>query len=98
MRHHGLLPSQQGQSPAPKGKHYAKVASDTSNTHCCADGFEVACDNSAQTYVAFVHDCYGCKVMSWVATTTGIYAELVGSLMLQAAKYRFGVNSAAPID
>jgi putative transposase len=34
--------------------------------------------------------------MSWVATTKGIDANLVGDLMMQAVEYRFGASRAAP--
>ena len=34
--------------------------------------------------------------MSWVATTKGIDANLVGDLMMQAVEYRFGASQTAP--
>jgi len=34
--------------------------------------------------------------MSWVATTKGIDANLVGDLMMQAVEYRFSANQTAP--
>jgi putative transposase len=36
------------------------------------------------------------EVMSWVATTRGIDAGLVGDLMMQAVEYRFGASNAVP--
>jgi putative transposase len=36
--------------------------------------------------------------MSWVATNTGIGADLVGGLMMQAVEQRFGANSKATGD
>lgn len=36
--------------------------------------------------------------MSWVATTKGIDAGLVGDLMMQAVDYWFSANSTAPTE
>ncbi len=38
------------------------------------------------------------EAMSWVATTRGIDADLVGDLMMQAVESRFGANSKAAGD
>ncbi len=40
--------------------------------------------------MAFALDCCHREVMSWVATTKGIDAALVGDLMMQAVENRFG--------
>jgi len=40
----------------------------------------------------FALDCCYREIMSWVATTKGIDAGLVGDLMMQAVKKRFGSN------
>jgi putative transposase len=41
-------------------------------------------------------DCCDREVMSWVATTKGIDAVLVGDLMMQAVEKRFGSNGKPP--
>ncbi len=56
---------------------------------------ELSCDNGERVRVAFALDCCDREVMSWVATTKGIDAGLVGDLMMQAVEKRFG-TSAAP--
>lgn len=43
--------------------------------------------------VAFALDCCDREVMSWVATTKGIYAGLVGDLVIQAVENRLGTNA-----
>jgi len=58
----------------------------------------VACDNGERVRVAFALDCCDREVMSWVATTKGIDAGLVGDLMMQAVESRFGPNSTAPSE
>jgi transposase InsO family protein len=47
---------------------------------------------------AFALDCCDREVMSWVATTRGIDAGLVGDLMMQAVEYRFGRHAIAPSE
>jgi putative transposase len=98
MRDHGLLLYRHGQRPACSRKHDGKVAVGVSNTRWCSDGFEVACDNGERVRVAFALDCCDREVMSWVATTKGIDAGLVGDLMMQAVEYRFGPNGKAPAE
>jgi putative transposase len=46
--------------------------------------------------VAFALDCCDREAMSWVATTIGIDAALVGDLMMQAVEKRFGANGKPP--
>jgi putative transposase len=98
MRDHGLLLYRHGQRPVSTRRHDGKVAVDRSNTRWCSDGFEVACDNGERVRVAFALDCCDREVMSWVATTKGIDAGLVGDLMMQAIESRFGPNSTAPSE
>ena len=62
------------------------------NTRWCSDGFELSCDNGERVRVAFALDCCDREVMSWVATTKGIDAGLVGDLMMQAVERRFGTS------
>ncbi|SNT41042.1 putative transposase, partial [Noviherbaspirillum humi] len=96
MREHGLLLYRHGQRPVSARKHDGKIAVAASNTRWCSDGFEVTCDNGERVRVAFALDCCDREVMSWVATTKGIDAGLVGDLMMQAVESRFGANQTAP--
>ena len=57
---------------------------------------ELACDNGERVRVAFALDCCDREVISWVATTKGIDAGLVGDLMVQAVENRFGANGQPP--
>lgn len=98
MRDHGLLLYRHGQRPVSTRKHDGKVAVDVSNQRWCSDGFEVACDNGERVRIAFALDCCDREVMSWVATTRGIDAGLVGDLMMQAVESRFGANQTAPAE
>jgi putative transposase len=98
MRDHGLLLYRQGQRPTHSRRHDGRVAVQASNKRWCSDGFEVACDNGERVRVAFALDCRDREVMSWVATTKGIDAGLVGDLMMQAVEYRFGPNATAPAE
>jgi putative transposase len=93
MRDHHLLLYRHGQRPVDTRRHDGKVAVQTSNTRWCSDGFELSCDNGERVRVAFALDCCDREVMSWVATTRGIDAGLVGDLMMQAVEYRFGGNA-----
>lgn len=98
MRDHGLLLYRRGQQPVDTRRHDGKIAVDASNTRWCSDGFEVGCDNGERVRVAFALDCCDREVMSWVATTKGIDAGMVGDLMMQAVEYRFGPNRTAPTE
>ena len=96
MRDAGWLLFRQGQKPLDTRKHEGKVAVKQSNTRWCSDGLELSCDNGERVRVAFALDCCDREVMSWVATTKGIDAGLVGDLMMQAVENRFGANAAPP--
>ena len=74
-------------------KHEGTVAGKASNTRWCSDGCELACDNGEKVRVAFALDCCDREVMSWVATTKGIDAHMVGDLMMQAVEYRFDAGN-----
>ncbi len=67
-----------------------------SDTRWCSDGLELSCDIGERVRVAFALDCCGRDIMSWVATTKGIDAGLVGDLMIQAVEKRFGSNGKPP--
>jgi putative transposase len=96
MRDEGLLLFRQGHKPMDTRKHEGKVAVKESDTRWCSDGLELACDNGERVRVAFALDCCDREVMSWVATTKGIDAGLVGDLMMQAVENRFGANAQPP--
>ena len=89
MRDAGWLLFRQGQKPLDTRKHEGKVAVKESNTRWCSDGLDLSYDNGERARVAFALDCCDREVMSWVATTKGIEAGLVGDLMLQAVENRF---------
>jgi putative transposase len=57
---------------------------------------ELSCDNGERVRVAFALDCCDREIMSWVATTKGIDAGLVGDLMMQAVEKRFGSHGKPP--
>ena len=94
MRDAGWLLFRQGQKPLDTRKHEGQVAVKQSNTRWCSDGLELSCDNGERVRVAVALDCCDREVMSWVATTKGIDAGLVGDLMMQAVENRFGTNTA----
>jgi len=95
MDQNDLLLFRHGQKPKSVRKHEGRVAVDTSDTRWCSDGFELPCDNGERVRVAFALDCCDREVMSWVATTKGIDASLVGDLMMQVVEYRFGPGNTA---
>jgi len=73
-------------------KHEGTVAVKESDTRWCSDGLELSCDNGERVRVAFALDCCDREILSWVATTKGIDAGLVGDLMMHAVEKRFGSN------
>ena len=96
MRDEGWLLFRQGQKPLDTRKHEGTVAVKESDTRWCSDGLELSCDNGERVRVAFALDCCDREIMSWVATTKGIDAGLVGDLMMQAVEKRFGSNGKPP--
>jgi putative transposase len=96
MRDEGWLLFRQGQKPLDTRKHEGTVAVKVSDTRWCSDGLELSCDNGERVRVAFALDCCDREIMSWVATTKGIDAGLVGDLMMQAVEKRFGSNGKPP--
>ena len=90
MRDEGWLLYRHGEKPLDTRKHEGKVAVKESDVRWCSDGLELSCDNGEKVRVAFALDCCDREIMSWVATTKGIDAALVGDLMMQAVESRFG--------
>jgi len=56
----------------------------------------LSCYNGEKVRVAFAMDCCDREIMSWVATTKGIDAALVGDFMMPAVENRFGPNGKPP--
>ena len=96
MRDEGWLLYRHGEKPVDTRKHEGKVAVKDSDVQWCSDGLELSCDNGEKVRVAFALDCCDREIMSWVATTKGIDAALVGDLMMQAVENRFGPNGKPP--
>ena len=92
MRDEGWLLYRHGEKPVDTRKHEGKVTVKESDVRWCSDGLELSCDNGEKVRVAFALDCCDREIMSWVATTKGIDAALVGDLMMQAVENRFGPN------
>ncbi len=92
MRDEGWLLFRQGQKPLDTMKHEGTVAVKESDTRWCSDELELSCDNGERVRVASALGCCDGEIMSWVATTKGIDAGLVGDLMMQAVEKRFGSN------
>ncbi len=90
MRDEGWLLYRHGEKPVDTRKHEAKVAVKDSDVRWCSDSLGLLCDNGEKVQVAFALDCCGREIMSWVATTKGIDAALVGHLMMQAMENRSG--------
>jgi putative transposase len=57
---------------------------------------ELSSDKGERVRVAFELDCCDREIMSWVATTKGIDAGLVGDLMMQTVEKRFGSHGKPP--
>ena len=85
----GWLMFRQGQKPLDTRKHEGTVAVKVSDKRWCSDGLELSCYNGERIRVTFALDCCDREIMSWVATTKGIDAGLVGDLMIQTVERRF---------
>jgi putative transposase len=96
MRDSSWLLYRHGEKPVDTRKHEGKVAVKDSDVRCCSDDLELSCDNGEKVRVEFALDCCDREFMSWVATTKGIDAVLVGDLMMQAVENRFGPDGKPP--
>ena len=96
MRDEEWLLFRQGQKPLDTRKYEATAAVKESVTRWCLDVLGLSCDNGERLRVAFALDCCDSEIMSWVGTTKGIDAGLVGDLMMQAVENRFGSNGKTP--
>jgi putative transposase len=90
---HLLLPKYTGR---PTRLHAGTIITLTSNMRWCSDGFEILCFNGDKVRVAFAMDCSDREVMSYIATTKGITAEMVKDLMAESIEYRFGKVDRVP--
>ena len=90
---HLLLPKYTGRSTR---LHTGTIITLTSNMRWCSDSFEILCFNGDKIRVAFAMDCSDREVMSYIATTKGITAEMVKDLMAESIEYRFGKADRVP--
>jgi len=90
---HLLLPKHTGR---PARLHTGTIITLSSNMRWCSDGFEILCFNGDRVRVAFAMDCCDREVMSSVATTKGITAEMVKDLVAESIEYRFGMVDRVP--
>lgn len=90
---HLLLPKYTGK---PGRLHTGTIITLTSNMRWCSDGFEILCFNGDRVRVGFAMDCSDREIMSYVATTKGITAEMVKDLVAESIEYRFGMVDRVP--
>lgn len=90
---HLLLPKYTGR---PVRLHEGTIITLKSNMRWCSDGFEILCWNGERVRIAFAMDCCDREVMSYIATTGGITAEMVKDLMAESIEYRFGMVEKVP--
>lgn len=90
---HLLLPKYTGR---PTRLHTGTIITLTSNMRWCSDCFEIPCFNGDKVRVAFAMDCSDREVLSYIATTGGITAEMVKDLMAESIEYRFGMADRLP--
>lgn len=88
-----LLPRYTGR---PVRLHTGTIITLTSNMCWCSDGFEIPCWNGERVRAAFAMDCCDREVMSAIATTGGITAEMVKDLIAESIEYRFGMVEKVP--
>jgi len=80
----------------PKRTHDGEVITLKSNLRWCSDGFEIRCWSGEKVRVAFSLDCCDREIMSYVATTRGISAEMIRDLMTHSLEARFGTVDELP--
>ena len=76
--------------------HDGKVVTLRSNLRWCSDVFEIPCWNGETVRVVFSLDCCDREVLSYVATSGWINAQMVRDLMTQSVEYRFGAVDKLP--
>lgn len=95
MNQHGLLLTRHS-GQRPQRAHQGRVITLSSNMRWCSDELEIACWNAQRVRVAFSLDCCDRELISYVATSGAINAEMVRDLMVQSIEYRFGTVEKAP--
>ncbi len=63
-----------------------------SNMRWCSDVFEIPCWNRDTVRVVFSLDCCDREVLSYVATSGWINAQMVRDLMIQSVEYRYKIE------
>lgn len=70
-----------------------------SNIRWCSDSLAFACWNGEVVRVALALDCHDREVIAWVATTAGIFGEVIRELMLECAERRVAaVGAPQPVQ
>lgn len=95
MRQNGLLLTRYTGRPHTRS-HDGKVVTLRSNLRWCSDVFEIPCWNGETVRVVFSLDCCDREVLSYVATSGWINAQMVRDLMMQSVEYRFGAVDKLP--
>lgn len=88
MRVNGLLLGKSTGKPVRQHTGVIKMAE--SNRRWCSDVFEIPCDNGQRLRVAFSMDCCDREILSYVACTGGITADMVSDMLLDSVQSRFG--------
>lgn len=76
--------------------HEGTIITLASNMRWCSDIFEIACGNGERVRVIFALDCSDREIMSYVATTGGITADMAKDVMALAIERRFGLVDKVP--
>ena len=80
----------------PTVTHDGKIITLKSNVRWCSDSFGIRCWNGDLVQVAFSLDCHDREVMSWVASTKGIDAEMICDMVTQSIEQRFPGKKCLP--
>jgi len=91
--HNLLLPKYTGRAIL---LHEGTIITLASNMRWCSDIFEIPCWNGERIRVIFALDCCDREILSYLATTGGITAEMVKDVMALAIEYRFSLVDRLP--
>jgi len=95
MKQNGLLLTRYTGRPLTRA-HDGKVITLKSNMRWCSDVFEIPCWNGDRVRVVFSLDCCDREVLSYIATSGWVNAQMVRDLMTQSMEYRFGAVEKLP--
>ena len=95
MKQNGLLLARHTGKRSVR-QHDGKVITLKSNLRWCSDAFEIPCWNGEVVRVAFSLDCCDRELISHVAVSGWINAEMVRDLMTQTMERRFGAVDNLP--